>query len=585
MFPKRVMIAATVLVAVAAASVSSGTASAQVGPGKAFVPGRLLIRFDAHVAPSEAQTLIRSAGAAVTGVIPGTGVQVLQLPPTASEVVAAAAFSRRPEVEFAELDRIVPPDAVPNDPYYAGAWHLPKVSAPLAWDTTTGDPQIIIAILDTGVDASHPDLGAKLVPGWNFYNNNADTADVHGHGTKVAGTAAAFSNNGAGVASLSWGSRIMPIRISDATSYATYSAMANGLTWAADRGARVANLSYRASESSTVTSAARYFQNKGGVVCSSAGNQSTFISHGDNPYVLTVSSSGPTDAVSSFSNTGNLIDVAAPGESIRTTFNGGGYGTASGTSFSSPIVAGVAALVMAVNPGLTPIEVQELIRASADDLGAPGWDVGYGAGRVNAAQAVNLARGGASELPDTTPPAVSFTAPTSGAALSGIATLHVSATDASGVSLVEFSAAGAVLATGAVAPYMATWDTNRVANGTYILSARAVDLAGNSGTTQVSVSVTNVVRDSTAPVVEITSPTAGQNVSGNVTVAARVVDDVGVTRLELYVDGVLTGSTTSAPFTTKWNARRASGGAHTLRLKAYDAAGNSGTSAEVRVYR
>src|SRR5262249_39732123 len=158
-------------------------------------------------------------------------------------------------------------------------------------------------------------------------DNNSDTHDVYGHGTPVAGTAAASSNNGAGVASVTWNCRIMPVRISDTTGYAYYSTTASALTWAADHRARVANLSYEMSTSGTVTSAAQYFQSKGGVVTMSAGNYSTFVSAADNPYVLTVSATDSNDLLTTFSNYGNIIDLAAPGVGIYSTDNGGGYGS------------------------------------------------------------------------------------------------------------------------------------------------------------------------------------------------------------------------------------------------------------------
>ena len=254
--------------------------------------------------------------------------------------------------------------------------------------------------------ATHPDLASKMVPGRNIYNNNSDTSDIGGHGTAVAGTAAASSNNADGVASVAWGCKIMPIRVTDLSGYATFSAMASGLQWAADHGARVANLSFNASDSSTVKSAAQYFQNKGGVVAVASGNQATFNSAADNAYVLTVGATDANDVLASFSNTGNNIDLTAPGTNIRTTAKGGGYVSTAGTSVSAPIVAGVAALVMSANPSLTPMQVQDILKQSADDLGATGWDANYGRGRVNAARAVSLAQGGGTT--DTTSPTSIF---------------------------------------------------------------------------------------------------------------------------------------------------------------------------------
>src|SRR5207249_3841082 len=141
----------------------------------------------------------------------------------------------------------------------------------------------------------------------------------------------AASDTGAGGASVASGCTILPSRISALNAYATYSTVASGLTYAADHGARVANVSFRASDSSTVASAAQYFQSKGGVVAMAAGNESTFVSSADNPYLLTVSATDSNDAMASFSNTGNNVDLAAPGVNIYTTTRGGAYGLATGT--------------------------------------------------------------------------------------------------------------------------------------------------------------------------------------------------------------------------------------------------------------
>lgn len=140
----------------------------------------------------------------------------MDLPSNASEQAVAALLAHNPHIKFAELDQRVAPGLATNDPYAGSEWHLAKIGAPAAWDSTQGSG-VTIAILDSGVDGSHPDLAANMVAGWNVYDNNSNTADVYGHGTAVAGTAAAVSNNGTGVASVAGGAKIMPIRISDST--------------------------------------------------------------------------------------------------------------------------------------------------------------------------------------------------------------------------------------------------------------------------------------------------------------------------------------------------------------------------------
>lgn len=453
------------------------------------VKGRLLVRFRDNAPAHQVRQIMAAARAERIGEIAGTGVQILQLPAQASEVAMARAFGQQQEVLFAEPDGICAPDRTPNDTLYSSQWHLPKIKANTAWDTTTGSSGVIIAILDTGCDPTHPDLSSKYVSGWNTYDNNSDTRDIYGHGTSVAGSAAAASNNGSGVASVAWNCRIMPMRISDAQGYGYYSTVANALTWAADRGARVANISYAMSASSAVASAAQYFQSKGGVVTISAGNDGTFVSAADNPYVLTVSATASNDSLTSWSTRGNIIDVAAPGSGIYTTTNGGGYGSASGTSFSAPIVAGVAALVISANPTLTGAQVSNIVMQSADDLGNAGWDSSYGSGRVNALRAVSMAlnTGTPPEPPpppplDTTAPSVSITSPTQGTSFSTSLTVKASATDNTGVTKVEFYVNGALKFTATSAPYSMTVNTRKWKSGTYTLTCKAYDAAGNTAT-------------------------------------------------------------------------------------------------------
>jgi thermitase len=560
----------------------STTARAQVAP-PAFVPGRVLVQFKLGTSATREQEIVAEDGGESDREIAPIGVHIVQLRPNTSPVAAARAFGQHREVAFAEPDRILPPALVPNDTWYSSTWHLPKISAPAAWDTTTGSSAVTIAILDTGVDGAHPDLAPKMVPGWNFYDNNADTSDVYGHGTAVAGTAAACSNNGFGVASIAWGCKILPIRVSDVNGFATFSALASGITYAADHGARVANASFQASNSATIDSAALYMQGKGGVVTISAGNDGTLVTSPDDPYVLTVSATDSSDLLASWSTTGNNIDLSAPGVSVMTTLRGGGCGSGSGTSFSAPVVAGVAALVISVNPALTAAQVQNVLKQGADDLGNPGWDPSYGAGRVNAARAVSLA-GGPGGTTDTTPPTVSFNSPGAGATVSGTVSVQVNAGDNVGVASVSVSVDGGSPATDTTAPYSFTWDTTGWANGSHTLTATATDTSGNTATASIIVTVNNVA-DTTAPTISITSPTAGATVSGMVSVLVSTFDNVGVVKVELYVDGALTSTATSAPFTTKWNARKAAAAAHTLQSKAYDAAGNVGVSGAVTVNR
>ncbi len=175
---------------------------------------RILVQPKEGVSELALQTLLAQLGAKQEDVIGQINVRILSVPEPARDRVLEA-LSHNPNIEFAEPDALLEPTLIPNDTYYSSAWHLPKVKAPQAWDITTGSSAVTIAILDSGVAASHPDFAGKLVAGWNFYDNNSNTADVDGHGTMVAGVAAALSNNGIGVTSLAWGCKIMPLRIAE----------------------------------------------------------------------------------------------------------------------------------------------------------------------------------------------------------------------------------------------------------------------------------------------------------------------------------------------------------------------------------
>jgi len=663
----------------AAGLLAAWSAPASAQDAVAVVPGRVLVKFRDGVPAEQVRSLVASAGARTLGILPRIGVHVLQLPGKGAEMAAARAFARHSEVAFAEPDYVFgPQDVTPNDPWYANSqWALKKIQCPTAWSTTTGSSGVTIAILDTGVNGAHSDLSAKLVAGWNFFDNNSNTADVYGHGTLVAGTAAAASNNALGVASVAWNCKIMPIRVTDSAGYGYVSMMASGLTWAADRGARVANISFNVTGSASLSAAAVYFRAKGGVITVSSGNSGSVSSTPDDPNLLTISATDAYDKITSYSTTGPCVDLAAPG-SAATTTSGGGFTISSGTSISAPIVAGVVALVISANPNLTAAEIDAVLRQSADDCGTAGYDTVFGWGRVNAARAVALAvaaggtdiqaptvsissptaggtvsgtvsvrataadnvgvssvafyldgvlkwtdtaapyawswdstttasgghtlkavavdgagNSGTAQITvtvsnttaDTAPPAVSLTTPADGGTVSGVVSVAADASDNVGVAAVEFYLDGVLKSTDTAAPYSWSWDTTGAANGIHTLKATARDAAGNSASTQMTVNVSNPAADTTAPAIEITSPANGASVGANVTVTVNATDNVGVTRVELYVDGVLTQASSSAPFTMKWNARKAPAGAHTLQCKAYDGAGNVGVSAVVTVYR
>lgn len=543
-----------------------------------YVKGRILVMAKSGLSDAAISTALTERTGGRGRRIGSTGLHIVDLPAGASEQAMVDSLSRHPHFKFAELDRIVPAQLVTNDPYLGSEWHLANIGVGQAWDSASGGG-VIVAILDTGVDATHPDLAAQLVAGWNVYDNNANTSDVYGHGTKVAGTVAAAANNGIGVAGVAAAARIMPIRISDLTGSASYSAMAQGLTWAADRGARVANISYVAAGSAAVISAANYMKSKGGLVVTSAGNYGTDAGIAPTTAMIPVSATDSNNALTSWSSFGSFVALAAPGAGIYTTTSGGGYAAVSGTSFSSPVTAGVIALMMSARPTMSNANVESLLYASALDLGTAGRDVYYGYGRVDAAAAVAATMAATLITADTASPVVSVDTPLGASSVSGLVTVGVTATDNVGVSRVELRVNGALLATDTSAPYTFSFDSAVLRNGTVSLVATAYDAAGNAGISPtVSLSVVNtLLADTTPPTVSITNPANGSSVSGQQTVQVSAADNAGAAGIQqtLYVDGVKVATATGGSLSFKWNTQRLSSGSHTLQAVARDAAGNS----------
>ncbi|MBK4735919.1 S8 family serine peptidase [Noviherbaspirillum pedocola] len=566
-----------------------GSASAAPAAAEQWAKGRILVMPRAGL-PEQALAAIASTVGGHARKVGQSDLHIVDLPAGASETAAVQRLSQNPHIQFAELDRKVSAKFTANDPYFGSEWHLAKVNAPSAWDTTQG-AGVTIAILDSGVDGSHPDLVPNLVAGYNFYDNNTNTADACGHGTAVAGTAAAVTNNGAGVAGVAGQAKIMPIRVAyfDTTyneCYAYYSTISNGLTWAADHGAKIANVSYGGvSASSSIISAAQYMQSKGGLVFVSAGNNGTQDTTTPTSSMIVVSATDPNDNLYSWSTYGSFVTLSAPGD-VWTTSNGSGYQEWMGTSFSSPLTAAVGALVMAANPNLTGASVQNILQSTAVDLGAAGKDIYYGYGRVNAAAAVQAAL--ASPVADTTAPTASITSPGAGSSVSGVVPVSVSAADNVGVTSVQLTVNGTAVATSTSAPFSFSWDSTGVANGSATLVAYAYDAAGNKGaSSSVTVNVANattmVAKDTTPPVVSIVNPVPGM-VSGTVSVNTNASDNNGTAGISqwIYIDGALKAQGTGATLSYSWNTRKVTSGTHTIQAVAKDAAGNqSSTSVQV----
>jgi subtilisin family serine protease len=463
--------------------------AAQNGP---HVPGELLIAPKVGVSSADLENEYKAHGGRKIKSLLEIKVHHISVPVHALEKIEAA-LAKNPKVEFVERNLIGEAHLVPNDPGYTSQWHLTKIFAPDAWDLAFGSTNVPIAVIDSGVDPNHPDL--MLVPGYNFLGGNTDTRDVLGHGTAVAGAAAALGNSGIGVSGVTWTNPVMPLVTVTSSNTGTVSDTSSAIIYAADHGARVINISLGwTGVSSTMQNAVDYAWNRGLVIVASAGNNgnSSPIYPAALNNVLAVSATDSADNLASWSTYGNFVDVAAPGVSIYTTANGGGYRYASGTSFSAPIVAGLAGLIIAFNPSLSNAQVVDLIKNNTDDLGSPGFDQYFGKGRVNAYRSLLATQGTVPVAPPppsppslTPPPSGDTTPPTVEAVAMQFdgkwLNLNVSASDGqTGISKVEAHVNGKLQATDSSKPFTFKLNTKPWGSGNHSIQVKAFDGAGNS---------------------------------------------------------------------------------------------------------
>jgi hypothetical protein len=478
----------------------------------------------------------------------------------------------------------------PDDSRYPRQWYLEAIGAPAAWDISTGDEEVIVAVLDTGVETGHPDLLANRLDGWNTHNNNTDADDNHGHGTRVAGIIAAAGNNGNGIASLAWESKILPVRIADDNGLSTSFNITAGMRWAVANGARVINISFAPLYWDTlVAREARLTRLAGALVVIASGNNGKASRASGSDEILFVGATDDDDRVADFSNAGPYLDLVAPGVEIYTTIRNGRYGPVSGTSFAAPIVSGVAALIFSVNPSLRPVTVEEILLEAAVDLGTRGRDDTYGHGRVDAAAALRLARD-VRAATDTVVPIVAITSPSNGATLRSRTEVVVRATDRGGVADVLLWVDDVALGSDPLSPHEFLLNPTRYASGTHTLTAVAVDEHGNASEPDVIEVIISGRSDATAPSIEITQPLDSATVSGVVTIIADASDDRALREYEVLVDQRVIATTPlndtepDARIAYNWDTAPStvSSGTHTVAIRVTDTSGNTATDS-VRV--
>lgn len=363
-------------------------------PAAAAEETTLLVRFRAGTTPAESAAALLGAGGDRDGRIAALRVQLASVP-VDKAAGALAQLRASSDILFAEADGTVGiAGTLTGDPLVdSKPWPFTITRLMSAWELATGNPGVTVAIVDTGVSA-HEDL-PSLLPGWDFLNGDADASDDHGHGTAVAGIVASTAGNGQGTAGVCWSCTVLPVKALGPDGYGTWSAVAEGITWAVDNGADVINLSLGAPGASmTVKSAVEYARSRGVTVVAAAGNagSTTPFYPADFPGVLAVAASDETDSLYSFSNRGSWVELTAPG-CASTVQLGGGWREFCGTSTAAPFVSGLVALARAFAPTAETGQLENAVLVTARPL------AGVAAGRIDARGALEALGAGPTTLP------------------------------------------------------------------------------------------------------------------------------------------------------------------------------------------
>ena len=314
-----------------------------------------------------------------------------------------SARSAATDMTSLNLDPIIPNDALYSD----YQWNLSNIMTETGWNVSKGGEDVIIAVLDTGVQSDHPDLAGQLTAGYNVIDGSQSAEDDVGHGTHVAGIIGAAVNNNEGVAGISWYNKVMPVKVLDSSGAGTTYSVAEGIIWATDNGAKVINMSLgNYASAQFLHDAIRYAYDRDVVLIAASGNDNTSRPGypAAYPEVFAVAATDAHEARAPFSNYGDYIDVAAPGDGIASTYPGSQYAALSGTSMAAPHVAGLAGLIRTKNPLLTNEEVMEVMRSTAKDLGKRGKDEDFGYGQIDVIRALQAASGNSYESMQETHP-------------------------------------------------------------------------------------------------------------------------------------------------------------------------------------
>jgi subtilisin family serine protease len=356
------------------------------GTRPTYEPNLLLVRFRPGASPAKTAALLAQLGVTTNAKVPQIAVRSVLVNPSRRAAVLAA-LQRSPLVAHAGRDLRFHLMAMPNDTYYARQWGLTVGGFTSVWNRSS-PRSVVVAVVDTGVDATSPDLAGRVLKGVDVADTTNSTSDRNGHGTSVAGVIAALANNGIGGAGVCGVCRILPVKVIGASGTADTTRVAAGIVKAADRGARVINVSVGAPQSiDALQRAVDYATSKGAVVIAAAGNSGITQKNypAAYPNVISVAGSTQSDRLYGWSNHGLWVSVAAPGCNVAPLLDGRGYGEFCGTSSATPLVAGLVALVRSARPGATGAQVTNAIERAAKRVSA---NVKYG--RIDAGAAVAM---------------------------------------------------------------------------------------------------------------------------------------------------------------------------------------------------
>lgn len=322
--------------------------------------------------------------------ISATGEAVIRVPAGKTENSFNKELMATGLFQYAEPNWRVYYLGAPNDPGFSKQWHHQVMRSAKGWDLHTGRNTVVVGVVDSGVDLDHPDLQKNLLPGYNSMERKRQVDgglvdDYYGHGTHVAGCAAALGNNSVAVAGMGWDMKVLPIRIADGSGNITMDSIFEGARWAADNGATAINCSLVGAEMQAAQTTGAYARTKGASLLFAAGNDQEDLAGFDWPDVIVVGASTINDQRAGFSAYGRAVDFFSPGENIYATGMGGGTETMSGTSMATPIAAGLYCLIKSYNPRLTPQQIEQVMNRSCVKIGP---DTIFGFGRLDVQNAM-----------------------------------------------------------------------------------------------------------------------------------------------------------------------------------------------------